>query len=64
MRALCSEHGLSTGQLVTIMSGSVAKRLGDPLFDGAVGRVFSLSGVPCGRMLFSRGSFSSRIAEN
>merc|ERR1712166_1257898 len=36
VEVLCNEHGMSTEQLVTFMSNSVAKRLGTAEFDDAV----------------------------
>ena len=61
VRVLRNEHGMSTAQLTSMMSESVASRLGDEQFMSAMSKVIGCTGLPCSDKLFSRGSFASRI---
>merc|ERR1712166_1029819 len=58
---LCTEYGMSTEQLATIMNDAVAVRLGDEQFMSAMSKVVDCTGLACSVKLFGRDPFSSRI---
>merc|ERR1712086_575852 len=61
LRLLLNERGMVTEQLATMMSNSVAKRLGDEQSMSAMSKVIDCTGLACSMKLFSSNAFASRI---